>query len=537
MAQLRFIDDAGQLQTIELKLEKISLGRAAGCDIVLVDELISREHAHLTRQSDGRWLLSDLGSRNKTHVNGQAITQKILAGGDVVRLGTKVLEFIDETEAVAGTDQIDFFLADREAPPGTTWVKPTSTMSISADQLEHLVGTVEVDAFADRAEPIAERTLAQLAARLRADRGFVALCGEDRRSLRLVASRSLAAQQSEGFKNVSQSFAQAAHLQDVAGSYPADRRSKVDDALAPTAIVAPLRHGGRSLGVIYLDRLSERKRFSKDHLQLLMIAGVQLGSVLGQLHRRVVAAQEAEGAARLAVLRRYQANLNLVGDGRSETMRWSAKVLSGTERCGDLFAVLPVDDNRLLVAAVDAGGAGTEGIIQGASMLASLTTAVSLSGLRTEPGRILNAINTAVTNRKERQPLALVAVWIDLIAGRLSYVNAGHAGPILLAGPTRLITLDQTALLLGADTEQIYKATAIDLPAKFRIILVSDGLLEALGKTGQAFGDEQLHEVLLDEQAFGEPEAIIERIAGALATHMGEIPQIDDGLIVAVAKD
>ncbi len=170
-------------------------------------------------------------------------------------------------------------------------------------------------------------------------------------------------------------------------------------------------------------------------------------------------------------------------------------------------------------------------------MLASLTTAVSLSGLRTEPGRILNAVNTAVTNRKERQPLALVAVWIDLIAGRLSYVNAGHAGPILLAGPTRLITLDQTALLLGADTEQIYKATAIDLPAKFRIILVSDGLIEALGKTGQAFGDEQLHEVLLDEQAFGEPEAIIERIAGALATHMGEIPQIDDGLIVTVAKD
>jgi serine phosphatase RsbU (regulator of sigma subunit) len=537
MAQFRYVDDAGQLQTIDLQLDEISLGRAASCDIVLIDELISREHARLTKQTDGRWLLTDLGSRNKTHVNGQAITQKVLAAGDVVRLGTKALEFVDEADAAVAGGEIDFFLSESEAPEGTTWVKSSSPMTIVADQLEQLVGIAEVDAFTDRPEPIADRALTQLAARLRAERGFIALCGEDRRTLRLVAARSLVGQRSDSFKRVSEGFAQSAHLQGVAGLYPSERRNKADEGVAGTAIVAPLRHGGRNLGVVYLDRPSDRRRFSQEQLQLLMLAGVQLGGIFGQLHRRLIAAQETESEARLTVLRRHQAAINVTGSGSSETMQWSGQVLDGTERCGDLFGVLPVDDNRLLAVAVDAGGAGVGGIIQGASMLNSVMTAVSLAGPRAELGRILNAVNSSVTKRRDRQPLALVALWIDLVAGRATYVNAGHAAPILLAGPTRLITLDQTALLLGSDGQAIYKATAVDLPARFRIVLVSDGVLEAFDKTGQAFGDERLHEALLDEQAFAEPQAIVDRINAALANHTDKMPQIDDGLILAIAKE
>jgi len=537
MAQFRYVDDNGQLQTIKLELATITLGRASSCDIVLVDDLISREHARLSRQSDGRWMAADLGSRNKTYVNGQAIKQKILVPGDVVRLGAKSLEYVDESAPGSLGQEIDFFLADREPPAGTAWAKINAPISIAPDLTERLVGAVEVDAFADSPEPIADRALAQLTERMQADRGFVALLGEDRRSLRLIAARSMGGAGSATFRAVSQSFVQAAHLQNVAGLYPSDRRSKPEASLPASALVAPLRSEGHSLGVIYLDRLSDKRRFEQEQLSVLMLAGVQLGAILGQLHRRVVAAQEAESAARIAVLRRLQASVNTIASGKTESLRFSARVLPGAERCGDLYTVVSIDDNRLLAAAVDAGGTGSAGIVQGASMLGVTATAVMMAGQRTELGRILNALSEHVAAGGVRQPLPMVVVWIDLVAGRVSYVNAGHAAPLLLTGPTRMVTLDQTSMLVGADQEAIYKPTGVDLPAKFRLILTSDGLVEAFNKAGQAFGDERMHEVLLDEQAFGEPEEVNERLATAKSQYLDQMPQLDDALILTIAKD
>lgn len=47
-----------------------TLGRGAGCTIVLDDRLVSSRHAELRRGSDGRYRLTDLGSTHGTHVGG-----------------------------------------------------------------------------------------------------------------------------------------------------------------------------------------------------------------------------------------------------------------------------------------------------------------------------------------------------------------------------------------------------------------------------------------------------------------------------------
>ncbi|MFQ6049171.1 MAG: PP2C family protein-serine/threonine phosphatase, partial [Phycisphaerae bacterium] len=255
------------------------------------------------------------------------------------------------------------------------------------------------------------------------------------------------------------------------------------------------------------------------------------------LHRRLAAAQQAEASARLAVIRRQQAAINAITTDRTQAIAAAARILPGQERCGDLYTVQALDEHRLLAAAADAGAMGTAGIIQATAMLNALSTAAALAGPRTELGQILTAMNRSTAGRADRQPIPLVAVWIDLVAGRISYVNAGHAAPLLLAGPARLVTLEQTALLPGADPETIYKSASADLPARFRLILVSDGLIEAPDKAGQAFGQERLHEALLSEAAFGQPGQIIELLASALAGHLQDTPQLDDAMIIALAKD
>ena len=65
------------------------------------DGEISRRHAYVSRGSDGRLTIEDLGSANGTFVNDERIDAPVmLEAGDVVRLGRAVLEVTDASGAV-----------------------------------------------------------------------------------------------------------------------------------------------------------------------------------------------------------------------------------------------------------------------------------------------------------------------------------------------------------------------------------------------------------------------------------------------------
>ena len=69
------------------------LGREATCDVVIADRQVSRFHARLTPTPEGI-ILEDLGSKNGTHHNGNALaTPVILTDGDVVQISF-VQEFL-----------------------------------------------------------------------------------------------------------------------------------------------------------------------------------------------------------------------------------------------------------------------------------------------------------------------------------------------------------------------------------------------------------------------------------------------------------
>ena len=68
-----------------------TIGRDAGCDLVLADMTVSRTHAGLRREGGG-WLLSDAGSTNGTRVNGWRVTGPVpLQPGDRVTFGAMTM--------------------------------------------------------------------------------------------------------------------------------------------------------------------------------------------------------------------------------------------------------------------------------------------------------------------------------------------------------------------------------------------------------------------------------------------------------------
>lgn len=65
------------------------LGRAPGCDLMLTDPTVSRNHAQLRHSPDG-WVLTDLDSTNGTRVNGWRVTKpEPVRPGDLVTFGSQ----------------------------------------------------------------------------------------------------------------------------------------------------------------------------------------------------------------------------------------------------------------------------------------------------------------------------------------------------------------------------------------------------------------------------------------------------------------
>lgn len=73
-----------------------SIGRHPDNTIQILDRIISKEHAHIQRTADGRYLLRDLRSLNGTFMHGERIGERILEDGDEITMGSTRVVFVDQ---------------------------------------------------------------------------------------------------------------------------------------------------------------------------------------------------------------------------------------------------------------------------------------------------------------------------------------------------------------------------------------------------------------------------------------------------------
>jgi len=84
--------DAGS--TLVLDGRRVTAGRGSGCDLIVRDTTVSREHAAFVLRGDVWWVL-DLGSTNGTRVNGLRAAEHPVTPGDRIELGDVVVELVE----------------------------------------------------------------------------------------------------------------------------------------------------------------------------------------------------------------------------------------------------------------------------------------------------------------------------------------------------------------------------------------------------------------------------------------------------------
>ncbi|MBN1391339.1 MAG: FHA domain-containing protein [Sedimentisphaerales bacterium] len=82
-------------QTVnEFQFDKgpIYIGRQENSQVFLRDGTVSRQHAVIFSTQDGKWMVEDLDSANKTYLNDQAIHKSEIKTGDSIRITSHIIE-------------------------------------------------------------------------------------------------------------------------------------------------------------------------------------------------------------------------------------------------------------------------------------------------------------------------------------------------------------------------------------------------------------------------------------------------------------
>ncbi len=96
--KLEVTEGLDQGSVFDIANKTITIGRDDVCDMILTDEHVSLKHCQVVFRND-HFTVIDLGSLNKTMVNGNVYVQKNLSNGDIISIGKTKLMFVYEAGA------------------------------------------------------------------------------------------------------------------------------------------------------------------------------------------------------------------------------------------------------------------------------------------------------------------------------------------------------------------------------------------------------------------------------------------------------
>jgi sigma-B regulation protein RsbU (phosphoserine phosphatase) len=198
---------------------------------------------------------------------------------------------------------------------------------------------------------------------------------------------------------------------------------------------------------------------------------------------------------------------------------------------GDAYEVAPRPDGELAVAIADVCGKGTPAALV---MASAHTTLRDLMASRRAPQEVCRRLDQALSPRLAADRFVSLALAVlDRARGTLAYANAGHPPPLLLRADGAVLRLTKGGPVLGLLEDALYEGDVVPLRPGDRLVLYTDGIVEAAGSAGGEMGEARLLAAVHAMSARTAAEAA-HALLEAAVNFAGGGPLADDATVVVV---
>jgi hypothetical protein len=359
---------------------------------------------------------------------------------------------------------------------------------------------------------VAESALAQAQRLISATHGSVLILREQQGELELAASFGGLAGKPDPLGPDSRFAASVLErgIGEVVNGCAADQRALDSECRLHALICVPLRAGQRNVGTLALGSGDPAASYSAGDLKLLNTIALQAAAAIENAflcaemvetaRERAAYAAELQAASTVQQLLLQSASRETPGFGVESVY------LPASEVGGDFFFVAPAPDGAILAVVGDVSGKGLTAAMRVAMILGALRRETSY-----DPSDILAGLNNVLIAQGQLGFTTACCVRIAL-SGDYVLANAGHVSPYQSGREVST----PPALPLGLVPDQVFPPVRGRLSSSERLVLLSDGVLEARAPDGELYGFERLPRLTLQSaqqiadtaQRFGQEDDI-----------------------------
>jgi phosphoserine phosphatase RsbU/P len=553
MAQLFVKHPNGNVENVQLKQLRTTIGRSARSDICIPDAFASRLHAEIRKEGDGYWL-HDLGSANGTRLDGAVVKQMLpLHTGNEIQIGETRITF--ENDLVPQRSVSSTLIAD-----ATEMLDPSQTISLSikknptteildtslASRRTDLLGLISKVGVTLLASTTLDDTLNNVASlvfeAVPAERVIIMLRDQPagKADLEIKVARKRGSETPIEEVRISRAIMTEV-LENAKAVLTSDAQH--DARFASETIIlqgirsvlaVPLSVDERHVfGLIYADSPTSQVVFTSEHLDILTtlasVASIRVenASLLEARMERERMERELELATEIQ--QRFQPSAPPVLPG----YEFQGISFSCYEIGGDYYDFIQRHDGKMLVALGDVSGKGTAAALLMSSLHAAIHAQVAA---KTSLHQTVVAVNEYLAeNTPTNRFVTLFIGELEPQSGKFEFINAGHNPPLIGRSDGRIEQLAAGGLPLGIMPWSEYELGETTLADGDVLVVYSDGVSEANNVAGDEFGLDRLADVIranVGRSASG----IRDKVEASLSSFTGSAPANDDITLVIVKK-
>ncbi|MBB5021006.1 SpoIIE family protein phosphatase [Desulfurispira natronophila] len=289
----------------------------------------------------------------------------------------------------------------------------------------------------------------------------------------------------------------------------------------------PINVEGEPTGVLSVFSRSSRGIFTEEFMELFQNIAGQIGIAWRNARQTRKLIEVSEQQRELQIARSIQ-----IGLLPSDVPDISDISLAGTcipahQVGGDYYDYLSYNNKELDLVIGDVSGHN----IGAALIMAQTRTFIqSRAHDRRSAHEMLDELNRFLYSDLVKAELFITMFYAQYcsLSKNLTYSSAGHNPPLLLRSNKQYIEkLDADGLILGIEKEVEFEERSTQLRPGDVLLLYTDGITEAESRHREFFGEERLHQLLLEYQDLS-PQQIIDYILDQVRLFTGTFHFRDD---------